>query len=210
MLRFIIIVCEPTDTFAVPGGKVDFGETFLATAARELYEETGIDIRNSVPKDARTVPCFPPLPSSILPPYIEDSSRPIVPIFEGGSVCAISPSENLHMIVRVIVCDMPFDSEPQNLEPLKCAGWFWVPWAEIQALAKCQYQRTLEAVANMQTREQSPDILDIHVDMSDYKSSIPELNGARLFPPLLLVGNSSWSPFASTIDSTPQVTLDRV
>ncbi len=36
-----------SDTFGIPGGKIEYGETMLAAYEREIREETGLDVRNS-------------------------------------------------------------------------------------------------------------------------------------------------------------------
>lgn len=36
-----------SDTFGIPGGKIEYGETMLAAYEREIREETGLEVRNS-------------------------------------------------------------------------------------------------------------------------------------------------------------------
>ena len=43
------------DTWCVPGGKVDAGETLLEAAVRELKEESGITVPESEPKYFQTI-----------------------------------------------------------------------------------------------------------------------------------------------------------
>jgi len=34
------------DTWSIPGGHMEFGESFIETAKRETYEETGLEVKN--------------------------------------------------------------------------------------------------------------------------------------------------------------------
>ena len=40
---------------------------------------------------------------------------------------ALDPASNYHYLIAFVVCQV--DAEPNNLEPEKCDGWAWVPWA---------------------------------------------------------------------------------
>jgi len=113
-------------TWAVPGGRVEAGETFIATAVRELKEETGIEISAEVPH----VPyIFPPTASS----PVVDTKR--TSVFEQGTMAVLCPKEKAHMIVSYVVADRPAGSEAVVTEPDKCAGWHWVPWSDLAAIA---------------------------------------------------------------------------
>ncbi|KAK1380956.1 Mutator [Heracleum sosnowskyi] len=88
------------NTFALPGGHLEFGESFEECAAREVKEETGLDVvkieflavRNNVvlnePKPAHVVCIF----------------------------------------MRAALADA--DQLPQNMEPEKCGGWEWYDWED--------------------------------------------------------------------------------
>jgi 8-oxo-dGTP diphosphatase len=88
-------------TFALPGGHLEFGESWEGCAAREVKEETGLSIQNIK---------FASVVNSIM--QNENQSSHYVTIFMHAELCN------------------PID-EPQNLEPDKCDGWEWVDWPNI-------------------------------------------------------------------------------
>lgn len=51
----LLILRSDTGTWALPGGKMDAGETFLTAGVRELFEETGIAVE---PADCRPVKVY--------------------------------------------------------------------------------------------------------------------------------------------------------
>lgn len=88
-------------TFALPGGHLEFGESWEGCAAREVKEETGLSIQNIK---------FASVVNSIM--QNENQLSHYVTIFMHAELCN------------------PID-EPQNLEPDKCDGWEWVDWPNI-------------------------------------------------------------------------------
>ncbi|XP_054808161.1 nudix hydrolase 1-like [Prosopis cineraria] len=88
-------------TFALPGGHLEFGESFEECAIREVKEETGMEI-------AKTE--FLTVTNNIL---LEDP-KPchFVTIF---------------MRARTGECR----EEPKNMEPNKCEGWDWYEWENL-------------------------------------------------------------------------------
>ncbi|KAJ7943229.1 nudix hydrolase 1 [Quillaja saponaria] len=85
-------------TFALPGGHLEFGESFEECAVREVKEETGLDIEK---QELLTVT------NNII--LGETKSSHYVTIF-----------------VRAILVDS--EQVPENLEPSKCDGWDWYEW----------------------------------------------------------------------------------
>ncbi|KAI3976849.1 hypothetical protein MKX01_008707 [Papaver californicum] len=85
-------------TFALPGGHLEFGESFEECALREVKEETGLDINN-----------------------IE-----FVTITNNIVLDEPKPSHYVIILMRAKLVDS--QQEPQNLEPNKCDGWHWCKW----------------------------------------------------------------------------------
>ncbi|KAA8529224.1 hypothetical protein F0562_033977 [Nyssa sinensis] len=86
------------NTFALPGGHLEFGESFEECAAREVKEETGLDIQKIE---------FLTVTNNVF----SEEAKPvhIVAIF-----------------MRAVLADP--HQLPQNIEPDKCDGWDWYEW----------------------------------------------------------------------------------
>ncbi|TKA29100.1 hypothetical protein B0A54_16210 [Friedmanniomyces endolithicus] len=93
-------------TYALPGGHLDFGESFEQCAAREVKEETGLDVQ-----DVRFL--------TATNTVFGDTGKHYVTIFMTAMVVA-----NLDGSV----------AEPQRLEPDKCEGWSWCTFAELRKM----------------------------------------------------------------------------
>ncbi|CAM6088375.1 unnamed protein product [Calypogeia fissa] len=90
-----------TGYFALPGGHLDFGETWEKCAAREVEEETGLQIQNiQFAWVTNTVMLEGPRPSHYVTIFMKSELE--------------DPQQ-----------------EPQNLEPDKCEGWAWVEWPNV-------------------------------------------------------------------------------
>ncbi|XP_020207845.1 nudix hydrolase 1 [Cajanus cajan] len=89
-------------TFALPGGHLEFGESFEECAAREVKEETGLEIRNAE---------FLTVTNNVM--LDQPKKCHYVTIFMRVIVGVDAPKE---------------EQEPQNLEPHKCDGWDWYEW----------------------------------------------------------------------------------
>ncbi|KAL2347467.1 hypothetical protein Fmac_001468 [Flemingia macrophylla] len=91
-------------TFALPGGHLEFGESFEECAAREVREETGLKIAKAE---------FMTVTNNVM---LDEPKRcHYVTIF-------------MKVIVGVGVGAPKEEQEPQNLEPNKCDGWGWYEW----------------------------------------------------------------------------------
>ncbi|XP_058183723.1 nudix hydrolase 1 isoform X2 [Rhododendron vialii] len=87
------------NTFALPGGHLEFGESFEECAAREVKEETGLDIEKIE---------FVTVTNNF---YTEQAKLPV------HLVC---------IFMRAVLADP--HQVAQNLEPKKCGGWDWYDW----------------------------------------------------------------------------------
>ncbi|CAK7326489.1 unnamed protein product [Dovyalis caffra] len=85
-------------TFALPGGHLEFGESFEECAARELKEETGMEINKT---ELLTVT------NNV---FLEEPK----------------PCHYVTVFLRATLADP--EQMPQNLEPEKCYGWDWYDW----------------------------------------------------------------------------------
>ncbi|KAL4574580.1 hypothetical protein LXL04_021414 [Taraxacum kok-saghyz] len=89
------------NTFALPGGRLEFGESFEECAAREVKEETGLDI-----KDIK---------------YLTITNN----VFTEGE----KPLHIVAVYMRASLSDP--DQIPENVEPDKCYGWDWYDWKNL-------------------------------------------------------------------------------
>ncbi|XP_061339292.1 nudix hydrolase 1 [Gastrolobium bilobum] len=89
-------------TFALPGGHLEFGESFEECAAREVKEETGLEIGKA---ELLTVT------NNVM---LEEKERKL---------------HYVTIFTRVVVdVNIAQEQVPQNLEPDKCDGWDWYDW----------------------------------------------------------------------------------
>ncbi|MBA0602362.1 nudix hydrolase 1 [Gossypium raimondii] len=85
-------------TFALPGGHLEFGESFEECGARELMEETGLEMGKA---DFLTVT------NKV---FLDKSKR----------------CHYVIVFLRAVLADP--NQVPQNPEPDKCDGWDWYDW----------------------------------------------------------------------------------
>ncbi|CAL8994851.1 unnamed protein product [Prunus brigantina] len=91
-------------TFALPGGHLEFGESFEECAVRELKEETGLDI--------------------------DKKKMELLTVTNNVFSEQPKPSHYVTVFMRGVLADGD-DQLPQNLEPTKCDGWDWYDWANL-------------------------------------------------------------------------------
>ena len=114
-----------SNTWALPGGHLEHGESFEACAIRETLEETDLDIH-----DVR----FLTVTNDLMPNLKDD---------RGG----VLHYATIFMVARVKAADaqaeVAGDGMPvvKVMEPLKCAGWEWVSWEEMEGWARSQISR---------------------------------------------------------------------
>ncbi|XP_071926332.1 nudix hydrolase 1-like [Coffea arabica] len=89
------------NTFALPGGHLEFGESFEECAAREVKEETGLEIEKTE---------YLTVTNNVFSQ--EGKATHIVCVF-----------------MRAVPADL--NQQPQNLEPEKCDGWDWYDWDDL-------------------------------------------------------------------------------
>ena len=92
-------------TIALPGGHLDFGESFEECARREVEEETDLHITNVH---------FLTAVNSVF----EKENKHYVTIFMVAEVANTSRGKN-----------------PQLMEPDKCESWMWTKWEDMRAWA---------------------------------------------------------------------------
>jgi 8-oxo-dGTP diphosphatase len=101
-------------TYALPGGHLEYGESFEECAARECEEETGLAVEPGMgfltaTNDIIEVP--------------EKASKHYVTIF---------------MLGKVAKADVEMGKEAQVMEPDKSKGWEWISWEDMCDIAREQ------------------------------------------------------------------------
>ncbi|MCI08355.1 nudix hydrolase 1-like [Trifolium medium] len=91
-------------TFALPGGNLEFGESFEECAAREVKEETGLDL----------------------------GQNKIEYLTVTNNVFLDQPKKCHYVTIFMrVVLDPQDEQVVQNLEPEKCDGWDWFEWEKL-------------------------------------------------------------------------------
>ncbi|KAL1689292.1 NUDIX hydrolase domain-like protein [Schizophyllum commune] len=96
-------------TYALPGGHLEYGESFEACATREVLEETGLEIADIT---------FLTATNDIM----AAENKHYVTVFVRGRVAGerTEPQHNVN------------ECSSQVLEPEKCEGWEWVAWDQLR------------------------------------------------------------------------------
>lgn len=124
-----------SNTWALPGGHLEHGESLEACATRETLEETGLNI-----EDVRLLTATNDLMPSAKQPGL---TLHYVTVFmvarvKGAAreVCAETEAEHGGgLVVGTVMPDV------KVMEPDKCAGWEWVSWENLEAWVKAQILR---------------------------------------------------------------------
>ncbi|KAL6155129.1 hypothetical protein ACJQWK_01144 [Exserohilum turcicum] len=95
----------PPGTLQCPGGHLEHGESFAATAAREVLEETGLEVGNI---------------------KFLTATNDVFPDAEGAKH---------YVTVFVTCTIVGEDKVAKPMEPHKCAAWHWIPWHQMWAWA---------------------------------------------------------------------------
>jgi 8-oxo-dGTP diphosphatase len=114
-------------TWGLPGGHLEHGESFEECAAREVAEETGLEVEKLRFLTATHDFFAAQSRSDDGPEKQQEKGQYYVTIFMTATVKA----KNDQPASRA----MP---EAQLLEPNKCAGWDWISWPELVAYARPQ------------------------------------------------------------------------
>ncbi|XP_075656675.1 geranyl diphosphate phosphohydrolase-like [Castanea sativa] len=85
-------------TFSLPGGHLEFGESFEECASRELKEETGLDIKQ----------------------------MEVLTVKNHLFLKEPEPAHYVTIFMRAVLANP--EQVPQNLEPHRCDGWDWYGW----------------------------------------------------------------------------------
>ncbi|XP_059282755.1 nudix hydrolase 1-like [Lycium ferocissimum] len=95
--------CVAHSYFSVPSGHLEFGESFEECAAREVKEETGLNIMKiEILKVTNNL-------------FLDDEPN--------------LAAHYVVILVRSVLADP--NQIPQNLEPQKCDGWEWYDWENL-------------------------------------------------------------------------------
>ncbi|KAF1913162.1 NUDIX hydrolase domain-like protein [Ampelomyces quisqualis] len=103
-------------TLQCPGGHLEHGESFAATAAREVLEETGLEVGNI---------------------QFLTATNDVFTAETGG--------DGKHYVTIFVTCEIVGEEKvAKPMEPHKCAQWEWIPWKDMWRWAGEQAQAEKE------------------------------------------------------------------
>ncbi|KAL4728936.1 hypothetical protein ACLX1H_003342 [Fusarium chlamydosporum] len=91
-------------TIQLPGGHLDYGETFFACAERETLEETGLQV------------------------------RAVKVVAVTNDVFVKEKKHYITIFVRCEMVDENAEPQVKILEPQKCGGWYWKTWDDLKEI----------------------------------------------------------------------------
>lgn len=122
-----------TGTWALAGGHLEFGESFEECAAREVLEETGLEIEHIR---------FLTAVGGVIN-FETNGKEGVNGEAKEGAREADARKHYVTVFMTAIVKGYDQDNEMpevKNLEPDKCAGWEWVSWEDLTRWASPQIQ----------------------------------------------------------------------
>ncbi|KAK0366371.1 hypothetical protein LTR91_012546 [Friedmanniomyces endolithicus] len=137
----------PTGTYALPGGHLDFGESFEQCAAREVKEETGLNVQ-----DVRFLTATNTVFGDAGKHYVTIFMTAMVVVNIDGSVPepqALQHTSNVTSMRTSLI------SLGKRLEPDRCEGWSWCTFTELRKMP-AQEKKLFEPLHSLM--EQRPDI----------------------------------------------------
>lgn len=117
-------------SWALPGGHLEFGETYFSCAERETLEETGLEV-NALKLVTVTNDVF------------EDLNKHYITLFvlcERNNTSK-DPQVRLYMRQQNRYAKDGTDM-PQVMEPEKCESWHWISWDELRSWGAHQADTT--------------------------------------------------------------------
>jgi 8-oxo-dGTP diphosphatase len=127
-----------SNTWALPGGHLEFGESFEECAIRETLEETDLDIEDV---------SFLTTTNDLMPSAKRDGSMlHYATIFMVAKVKASGGADGVNG--KRENTELP---DVKVMEPNKCAGWEWVSWEDLERWGNAQILR--EGDGQRETKE---------------------------------------------------------